>query len=76
MKERKRFFDDRIWYDKKEDRIWIGRPDIRITPKPWEWWIISNDGKYLGTKCYGPPKHFVEIAREPEMTICGGPRKL
>ena len=77
MKQRKRFFDDRIWYDPIEDRIWIGRPDSRMAPDPWDWWITSNDGRFMGPeRCFGPPEHFIEIAREPEMSICGGPREL
>lgn len=70
-------FDDFVWYDPKKDRIWIGRRDTKTSPHPWEWWIISSGkGGWLGNRIYGPPKHFVEIAREPEMTICGGPREL
>jgi len=75
MKKRKRFFDDRIWYDPIKDKIWIGRPDCRMSPDPWDFWITTK-GDHMTGKVHGPPKHFIEIAREPEMTICGGPRKL
>lgn len=70
---RKHYFDDRIFYDVRFDRIWIGRPDHKIQGKPWQWWIVSkNDSGFNDLICeYSIPKHFVEIAREPEMSICG-----
>jgi len=69
-------FDDFIWYEPKKNKIWIGRRDTKWSNEPWSWWIISNNGGYLRGKVFGPPNDFVEIAREPEMTICGGPREL
>lgn len=72
MKERKRFFDDRIWFDPKKNKIWIGRPDVKSGGEPWQWWITTR-GEHISGKYFGPPKHFIEIARAPEFTICGGP---
>lgn len=77
MKHRKSFFDDRILYDPKKNELWIGRPDSKWGGEPWDWWII-RPGKIIKDRkgtCFGIPKHLIEIAREPEQTICAGPRE-
>lgn len=69
MRQRKSFFDDRVFYDPKQNTIWIGRPDTKWSKEPWDWFLWSP-GKRIPYKNFGPPKHFVEIGREPAMTIC------
>ena len=68
MKTRKKFFDDRVLYDPKTNKIWIGRPDTKTNNEPWDFFFRSGDVCFWSTK--GPPKRWVEISREPEFSIC------
>ncbi len=67
-KIRKKYFDDYIWYDPKNDKIWIGRPDVKWGNKPWQWHIISSD-TWIQGPVYKVPKNFVEIDRVEEMSL-------
>lgn len=67
FKERKSFFDDRVYYSPKKDQIYMGRPDTRAGNGPWEFWITDLK------ECFrplGPPKDMIELGREYEMTLC------
>lgn len=74
---RKKFFDDRVLFDPKTNEIWIGRPDTKCSDEPWQWFLITKRrGRCVCERSIGLPARFVELAREPEFSICGGPREL
>lgn len=63
---RKKFFDDRIFYDRRQNLIFVGRPDSKTQGEPWQWIMVSKDRFFRPHKI---PDNFVEIGREPEFSM-------
>lgn len=68
---RKKFFDDRIFYDPKRNELWVARPDTKWCDcGEWQWFLFN------GKKVLRPhgkiefPNGLIEVAREPEFSIC------
>lgn len=71
MRKRKKFFDDRVIYDTRNDCIWVGGPDYKEENKPWTFWFTNGDDCFsvLGDPSKNRLKHWVEIDRQDERTL-------
>ncbi len=65
---RRSVFDDFIFYDRKNNEIWIGRRDIALN-NVWRWCCYNGKKAIYPKSKEKLPKHWTIIDRQDEMTL-------